>query len=523
MKSFSLRLFIFVSLLVFLVSCTSAPAPSIEPVATSVPSAPTSIVTIAPTAMSLLKATTTPKPTLKPIDTPQPTIEPALSDRGADSLGDSLYPGMGNGGYDAQHYTIDLKVDVDNNSIDGSSSMSALATQSLSSFNLDFHGLDISQITVNASPAKFKRSLDELIVMPSEVLSQGQIFTVTVVYSGEPKSVDDPSAFGEPVGWANTADAGVFVVSEVSGAMSWFPSNNHPIDKATYTFKITANKPYVVAANGLLKNTIDNGDTQTFVWEENVPMATYLATIEVGRYKIVTGTGPKGLPIRNYFPISVLSEATQATDRTPEMIDYYSQVFGPYPFEAYGIVVVPENLGFSLEDQTLSVFGQDMLDELTVAHELSHQWFGDSISLKDWKDIWLNEGFATYAEALWIEHTEGKAAADKYMRDLYDQTQSAPGTPAVQDLFSDAVYDRGAWVLAALRSKVGDDKFFQILHEYYARFAGKSANSQDFISVAQEISGQDLKKFFDDWLYSDQMPDLSPDGSTTTIKNTTMH
>jgi aminopeptidase N len=416
---------------------------------------------------------------------------------------------MGNGGYDAQHYTIELNVDVEKNFIDGASVLSAVATQPLGSFNLDFHGLDISQVTVNASIADFQRSGDELIITPATTLVLGQVFTVTVAYSGEPEPVRDPSADGDFVGWLNY-EAGVFVVSEVNGALNWYPVNNHPLDKATYTFKITAPKPYVVAANGLLKNEIDNGDTTTYLWEESVPMASYLATLEIGDYTIVTQTGPNGLPIRNYFPSSDVVDATGATRRTSDMIAYYSSVFGPYPFEAYGIVVIPEDLGFALEDQTLSVFGRDMLDELTVAHELSHQWFGDSVSLKSWQDIWLNEGFATYAETLWIEHTEGQAAGDDYMRDLYDQAEfdGPPGMPEVSDLFSEAVYYRGAWVLHALRLKVGDDTFFKILREYYARYAGRNAGTADFIAVVQEISGQDLKTFFDEWLYSDRMPPL---------------
>ena len=239
-------------------------------------------------------------------------------------------------------------------------------------------------------------------------------------------------------------------------------------------------------------------------------MASYLATLEIGQYTIVTQIGPSGLPIRNYFPSSDVVDATGATRRTSEMIAYYSSVFGPYPFEAYGIVVIPEDLGFALENQTLSVFGRDMLDELTVVHELAHQWFGDSLSLKSWQDIWLNEGFATYAETLWIEHTEGQVAGDDYMRDLYDQAEfdGPPGTPEVSDLFSEAVYYRGAWVLHALRLKIGDEAFFKILREYYARYAGKNASTGDFIAVAQQVSGQDLKIFFDDWLYSDQIPPL---------------
>jgi aminopeptidase N len=431
--------------------------------------------------------------------------------QGGDGVGDPFYPHMGNTGYDAFHYSIDLYVNVKRNFIDGTSTLEAQAVENLSAFNLDFHGLNVSNVTVNDSHADFKRVADELIITPAETLSQGQTFSVVVAYSGVPDPVVDAGAPVEGVGWISDQTT-IFVVSEPSGAMNWYPVNNHPTDKATYTFEITVPEPYVVAANGLLKNETDNGDTRTYLWEATTPMASYLATVNIGIFEVVTEAGPDGLPIRNYFPAENLAEGTAATSKTGDMIAYYSDTFGPYPFEAYGILIIPQDYGFAMEDQTLSIFGQDMLDELTVAHELAHQWFGDSITLKSWEDIWLNEGFATYAETLWVEHTEGKDAADQYMRDIYDQITvydlSAPGTPRVEDLFGQSVYYRGGWVLHALRSQVGDETFFKILHEYYSRYAGKSAGTVDFIAVAGEVSGQDLKGFFTNWLFGNQIPPM---------------
>jgi aminopeptidase N len=438
------------------------------------------------------------------ITNPTPTDSP---NQGSDSLGDPLYPTLGNGGYDAQQYSIELNVNVKKNFINGTCTLQALATGPLTSFGLDFHGLNVSAVTVNASPADFKRSGDKLIISPSTFIPSGSAFVTSVAYSGNPDPVNDPSSPGSPVGWFSD-QSGIYVVSEVNGAMDWYPVNNEPTDKAAYTFKITVPKPYEAAANGLLKSETDNGTTQTFLWQEDAPMASYLATLEIGNYIIETQSGPNGLPIRNYFPLNDIAQAENATKRTGEMIQYFSSLYGPYPFEAYGIVVIPEKLGFAEENQTLSVFGIDMLDEITVAHELSHQWFGDSLSLKSWQDIWLNEGFATYSEALWTEHLHGKAAGEQYMRDLYDRagSEGTPGKPSVANLFGDSVYDRGALVLYALRLKVGDDMFFKILHDYYMTYAGKNASSADFIAVAEKVSNQDLTGFFNDWLYSDTMP-----------------
>jgi aminopeptidase N len=440
------------------------------------------------------------------------TATPVITYQGADGVGDPFYPQMGNGGYDSLHYTIDLNVDVKRNFIEGTSTLEAQATENLSAFNLDFHGLDISNVAVNDSHADFKRVADELFITPAEALSQGQTFSVVVAYSGVPEPVVDAGVPGKMrIGWIYDQTT-IFVVSEPSGAMNWYPVNNHPTDKATYTFEITVPEPYVVATNGLLKNKTDNGDTTTYLWEATTSMASYLATVNIGMFQVVTEEGPNGLPIRNYFPSTNLAEGQLATSKTSDMIAYYSDTFGPYPFEAYGILVIPQDYGFALEDQTLSIFGQNMLDEPTIAHELAHQWFGDSITLKSWEDIWLNEGFATYAEALWVEHTEGKDAANQYMRDIYDQITifdlPAPGTPRVEELFGRSVYYRGGWVLHALRSQVGDETFFKILHGYYTRYAGKSASTEDFIAVAEEVSGQDLKTFFDDWLFGDLIPPM---------------
>jgi len=440
-----------------------------------------------------------------PAETPAP---------GADSLNDPYYPQMGNGGYDALHYSIDLTVDVVNNKIKGSSTMDAQAAQMLSSFNLDLHGLEVADVTVDGRPATFSRKKDELIVTPSTPLPNGSKFSVTVDYSGRPQPVDDPSAGGDTVGWFG--EVGIFVLSESAGAMDWYPVDNHPLDKATYTIRITAPKQYEQAASGILESQTEDGDQKTTVWQMTHPMASYLASVVIGKYELKTGTGPGGIPLHYYFPIGAGRSLTGGFDQTSEMISYYSQVFGPYPFDSYGVVVVPEELGTAMENQSLSLFGNDMTDEITAAHELAHQWFGDSVSLKSWKDIWLNEGFATYAEALWVEHTKGKAAGDGYMRDLYTQVVSgsmtSPEDPTVGRLFDDPVYVRGAIVLYVLRMKIGDAIFFKILQGYYAKHRDSNASTDDFIAVAEQVSGQDLKSFFDDWLFAKSVPPLPLSG-----------
>ena len=429
---------------------------------------------------------------------------------GADGLGDSRFPLAGNGGYDVQHYTLDLTWDAATGDIFGTATIEALATQALSAFNLDFRGLSIIGITVDDTPATFARAEPELTIQPAQPLLDGDPFTVVVAYSGRPQPLRDPAA-PIAIGWI-TYDEGVYVVSEPLGAATWYPVNDHPLDRATYTFRITVPQPYVVAANGLLQETIDSGATTTYVWEASDPLASYLATVNIGQFDVQTDTGPDGLPIRNYFPPDLDAGALAGFDRTAEMIAFFSDLFGPYPFEAYGVVVVSADFPAALETQTLSVFGPLSLGEVTVAHELAHQWFGDSVALADFGDMWLNEGFASYAEVLWLGHVLEFDIDDlAFLEGFYDTVRELPppGDPPADDLFHPGVYQRGAFTLHALRLRVGAKTFFEIIQTYYEQFRDRNATTADFIALAEEISGEDLDALFDTLLYADQLPPLS--------------
>ncbi|HEX2906224.1 MAG TPA: M1 family metallopeptidase [Phototrophicaceae bacterium] len=437
---------------------------------------------------------------------------------GADGIGDNYFPQLGNSGYDVQHYTLALAWDDQTNELSGTVTIEVTATQNLSTFNLDFLGFNISAITVDDTPAEFSRNGRELTITPATELTKDQVFAVAVTYSGIPgKGVPhyyDVFAHG----WTRY-DKGVYVASEPDGSAYWYPVNDHPLDKALYTFEITVPAPYVVAANGLLQDTQENGDTITYTWETLHPVASYLVTVNVAEFIVEEAEGPDELPIRNYYPASVFQQGVLTFHNTAKMIEFFSDTFGPYPFEAYGVVVADQNLGFALETQTLTLFGRNAArggasSENVIAHELSHQWFGNSVSLAEWSDIWLNEGFATYAAALWLEHTDGADALDQYMREIYAPLATPlvrnqfvpPGNPPVNDLFNYGVYIRGAWVLHALRLHVGDEVFFELLRTYYARFKYGNVTTADFMALAEKLSGEDLGKFFDAWLYNPTIP-----------------
>jgi len=441
--------------------------------------------------------------------------------RGDEGIGDDYAPGLGNGGYDAQHYTLTLDVDMTLNTLTGTARIESLATQDLSAFNLDFRGFEISRVTVNDTPAEHTRAERELTIIPTETIPNGAPFTVEIDYVGMPML--RPGSFAD--GWTRYA-TGVYVASEPAGAQNWYPVNDHPLDKATYTFHVTVDLPYVVAANGNLIDAQRDGDKVTYSWEHTYPTASYLVTVNIADFVRREDESASGITLRNYFPRELADRAELTFAPQAEMMDYFIETFGPYPFDVYGAVVADVDLPFALETQTLSLFGRGIAlgnwggrggAEGVIAHELAHQWFGNSVTPATWRDIWLNEGFATYAQVLWIEHKYGKAEADKQLIGYYVAINGAafniggavvPGDPPPARLFDMAVYLRGAWTLHALRLKIGDEAFFALLKAYAERFKYSNATTDDFITLAEDISGESLDDFFTAWLYEKPVPDV---------------
>lgn len=444
----------------------------------------------------------------------------AAQEPGAAGLGDTLYPNFGNAGYDVKNYTLDLTVAMPSSEITtGITTIDAVALVDLSSFNLDFIGFEINAVTVNGAAASFSRSGQELTITPAAPLPKATPFSVTVEYTGVPEQIESV-AIPVPTGWVVEEDR-VFVLSEPDGAANFYPVNDHPLDKAAYSFRITVPKPYEVAANGTLVEMFENGDSVTYVFDSPFEMASYLTTINIGDFDIQQEVAPNGVPIRNYFAASLTPEERAPFARQGEMMAYFSSLIAPYPFDVYGVVVVDVATGTALETQTLSIFGIDSITlddpsvtEVTAVHELFHQWFGNSVSVGDWSDIWLNEGFATYSEGLWAEYDGGLTGLNEWVAGVYTNVAtsldeiSAPGTPPADDLFNHGVYAWGALTLHALRLRVGDRIFFDILRAYYDRYKFSNARTADFIAVAEEISGQPLDDFFQQWLYSGVLPDM---------------
>ncbi len=432
---------------------------------------------------------------------------------GSAGLGDPYYPLAGNGGYDVQHYDVGLRVGMDQGWIEGDVTIRAIASQPLRSFHLDLFELEVLSVQVNGDDSDFEHAGGELIVRPEHALTEGEEFRVRVTYQGHPQPVPDPAvlAMGLPGnGWL-TLPSGTYVLSECIGAAGWMPCNNHPMDKATFAFEVDAPAVFSVAANGNPSVTVDDGDRRTHRFEMNHPMATYLATVNIAEFELRLDEGPGGIPLYHYYFPGATNLELLPFARTKEMMEHFIECFGPYPFDSYGGVLAAEDFNGALETQSLPVYSRDTHEDV-VAHELAHMWFGDSVTPSQWKDIWLNEGFAVYATWLWREHLTGSEglqarAETTYLMSLNFETGS-PYDPGVDKLFGTAVYSRGALVLHALRSEVGDEAFFAILRGWATSRAGGTATTEDFIEHCEQTAGRDLGELFETWLYGALLPEL---------------
>lgn len=420
---------------------------------------------------------------------------------GSAGVGDRYFPKAGNGGYDVRHYDVRLDYAA-TKKINATATILARATQNLSRFDLDYRGPAIQGLTVNGRGAAFHRSGQELIVTPAAGLPAGAPFTVVVRYAGKPKPINDPSLGVE--GWAPTKD-GVAVVSEPDGTPTWLPSNDHPADKASYTMRITVPKGLAALSNGRSLGSRTRGGRTTYGWDEREPMSTYLATLVIGKYKIISDRTPGGIPNLTAVSANHEKQAGFLHRATAKAIDWENGVFGRYPYDTTGGIRVNAELGYSLETQTRPVYAYSP-DRPTIVHELSHQWFGDSVGLGRWQDIWLNEGFATYAEWLYAERHGGTTAARHFRSDLKAPAGSPiwgppPGAPGRDQLFAQSVYERGGMTLEALRERIGDRAFFRLLKLWPARHRYGTATTPAFVRLAEQVSGKNLDGLFTTWLY----------------------
>ncbi len=433
---------------------------------------------------------------------------------GAPGAGDPYFPDMGNGGYDVGHYDIRLAFDPRTKAINATTTILARATQNLSRFDLDFQGpLTISRLSVDGRRAGFTRSgAQELVITPPHGLRKGRPFLVSVTYAGVPRKIDDP-ALGIS-GWATTAD-GAVALNQPIGAATYFPVNDIPTDKATYTQTITVPRGLTVLANGEPGHTTTHGGQTTFRWHMNRPMASELSMIAIGRYNVTRSMTAGGIP--NITAIGKSIDTTPGQGKvfnqtTAQIIKWESSTFGRYPFDSTGGILADVGVGYALETQSRPVYdqGSSDVDGDLLAHELGHQWFGDSLSPARWSDIWLNEGFATYAEWLYQEKFNGVPVRQTFTQAFADEEDwsGKVADPGRDHIFDDLVYNRGAMALQALRMKIGDRAFLRMLTLWPTTHRHGTVSTQTFIRFVERLTNRDLDSFFHTWLYQSGKPTL---------------
>ena len=428
---------------------------------------------------------------------------------------DDYVPGHGDASFGVEHYDLELDYKVAGNRLSGEATLRCRALAPISRLELDLHALKVARVHVDGTSARYSHRGDRLAVTLGRTVPEGESVEVRVRYAGTPKQVR--SRRHGQAGWEELSD-GVIVAAQPHGAPSWFPCNDRPDDKATYDITVTAAKGYHVAVAGELVDRSTRGSTSTWTYVQDAPMATYLATVQIGRYEVIDQAGAP-VPVRVVAPADRPEKDFEAAfGMQPQMLGFFAETFGDYPFASYTAVITDDDLEIPLESQGLSTFGRNFMRDdweciRLVAHELSHQWWGNSVTLGHWRDIWLHEGFACYSEWLWSERiglmTVGERAEVHHERVRTDDgDELLLGDPGPDLMFDDRVYKRGALTLHALRRQIGDARFFEVLRTWCEENQFGTVTTAMFVEHAERVAGEDLGELFEAWLYTVELPPL---------------
>ncbi|MFC8275506.1 M1 family metallopeptidase [Streptomyces sp. NPDC057271] len=437
-------------------------------------------------------------------------------------IGDPLFPHLGNPGYDVLSYDISLTYPGENTEpLAAVTRIEAVATADLERINLDFTHGTVESVTVDGAPATFQPSGEDLVITPVTATESGESMTIAVTHTSDPTGPADAG------GWIRTGD-GLAMANQADAAHRVFPSNDHPSDKAFFTFRITAPSTLTAVANGLPAGRTIDGPTTTWTYRTAHPMATELAQVSIGRTTVVHRAGPHDLPLRDVVRTADRDLLEPWLKRTPAHMEWMEDQVGRYPFETYGLLVADAATGFELETQTLSLFERRLFTEpgfpewyvdSIMVHELAHQWFGNSVSPRTWSDLWLNEGHASWYEALYAEETAGQsmerrmkaayASSDAWRADGGPPAAPEPPTPGQKiSLFRPVVYDGSALVLYALREEIGTEAFQDLERRWVSEHRDATATTADFTALASDVAGRDLTSFFAGWLYAEKTPPM---------------
>ncbi|GAA2245488.1 zinc metalloprotease [Streptomyces ruber] len=437
-------------------------------------------------------------------------------------VGDRLFPDLGNPGYDVTSYDLAFTYSGDNRKpLSAVTTVVARTTSRLERVNLDFAHGEVESVRVDDAPATFASAREDLVVTPEEPLDEGSTVRITV------RHTSDPVSAGREGGWLRTRD-GLVMAGQADAAHRVFPCNDHPSDKAMFTFRITAPAGYRAVANGLPAGEGHTTRSTTWTYRTEHPMATELAQIAIGRSAVLHRSGPHGLPVRDVVPRKDRGTLERWLGKTPGHIAWMEGKVGRYPFETYGLLVADAKTGFELETQTLSLFERQLFTrrefpewyvDSVMVHELAHQWFGNSVSPRTWSDLWISEGHATWYEALYTEEKGGRTLEER-MRLAYaasDGWRAAGGPPAAPKaaepgrksaIFRPNVYDGAALALYALRQEIGRSAFERLQRAWVSLHRDGTAGTDDFRELASAMAGRDLDGFFRAWLYGERTPPM---------------
>lgn len=430
---------------------------------------------------------------------------------------DPYLRGNGDTRYRVTHYDLVLNYKVSTNRLDETARLHVRIVEPTSRIHVDLRGLQVSSVRVDGKLVKHRRK-DGGFSVDVDKRDIGDEFVLEVRVSGKPRPV--PGVHGE-AGWEELSD-GAMVGSQPQGAPSWFPCNNDAADKATYRIEILTDANYHVVANGTLASHTRVAGSARWIYEMTTPMSPYLATVQIGSY--VEEERAASVPVSIVHPPRLRADVGTAFEYQHTMVDFFSEVFGPYPFAEYRAVVVDDRLEIPLEAQGLSSFGRNFIpatweNERLVAHELAHQWFGNAVTSRFLHDIWLHEGFACYSEWLWSDRRRAwtnsptvQEQAAIHHAGLSDLAKGVTlADPGVKVMFDDWVYKRGALTLHALRAVVGTERFFEMLRSWVAAHKGATVTTEDFIAHCRGAAGEQadlMEATLREWLYEAALPAL---------------
>ncbi|MFQ6083185.1 MAG: M1 family metallopeptidase [Candidatus Aminicenantia bacterium] len=418
--------------------------------------------------------------------------------------------------FDVLHYRFDWKIDFSSSFIKGKAEVRCRSfINNLNKITLHLNdNMKVDKITQNQMTLDFIHHNNQIDIYLVEPFYQNEEFTVEIRYHGYPsEGLNFSYHQSQPIIWS---------LDEPVSARAWFPCYDLPSDKATVELRITIPNNMIAASNGTLVNFISNSDnTVTYHWEENYPIATYLISVAATNYEVFSDyyySQNNSMEVTYFVYPEDFHLAKKDFSVTVPMIEFYSQVFGEYPFikEKYGMAEIPG--GTAMEHQTCTSYPESLITgnhnyDWIIAHELAHQWWGDLVTLLDWADIWLNEGFATYSDALWQENLTGFNGLKNRMaefKNIYFNRHQGPEHPIYNPpeghLFCSIEYEKPAWVLHMLRHIVGDKNFWKILRQYAQIYAYSNASTKDFQHICEQIFGSNLDWFFNQWIYQPGYP-----------------